>query len=908
MAGNINFTFRNARLGIAALAVVLVAALCFITGCPQLNQTPAGPAATLPAAAFHWTWSTARHQISFIPMPMDLPGTVAFISVLNPTGPGNLNLHAFELLAQHSSQTSFESPVADQLTGSAHTISDNGSVLLPTTVRDTYGQRKFTVPASTAGWFLRLDVNATVQPGLYHIPILIGLTGAERQTGQAVNAMLEVEVSNITLPMEPAVLAIATCTTSQLAATYRSTFGVIQGQNLDRGEPDAALPMAQLDALIQTAHTLGLNFYVEDLIPTVNVDEVGRVNIDWDAYDRTMGPYIDGTGFSDRTGNAVWLVPVPPRRVRDVPAQLRQYWQACLEHAKDRAWAAIPALLHPALQDPAANPQATNAALRVVRDSISKDVLVVAAPELDIPQKKIWTTQDDNPQLPSIGAYATAQSVRIWPWMTKARNLGGFLWPNCLGTAGGNDSDHIALLIPTVPPSPVDKNETALLVSEPQLALRMAWLNAGINDLAHFVLLEKRSDPARAAEVLAAIAGRTGLGDATSACPDETWQSNRTAFLYAGWPAGAETWDALDGRLDQLIVAGTPGATVKIAEDDPSYLKTKIWLAKSHQLIARLGGYRFAVQPGRDGAVLRFSTDMLIENPINLQTPIAVHLSELPGDFQSDTLANFSIDPYALATKSLVMQGHMEPLHDPHTQLQLTLQEKNGNADVNLPMPVPVFKMRATREPPKIDASRKDWPEYAGPYQFMPVGLRYLSRPDILTGKLRTEATPATVRWSYDSDYIYALIQCPQALIDDERNNDWPEEIGRWWGTDGLQIHLAGGAKIGDNAKIVEIAIKPSGAVLLRQAVLQKDKPVKYGDIPTGVRYSIHADGTGYVAEMAIPRKLFPVDHDVDQDTPVWRVNVLRHIHQGSISTSWSGPVRDDADFSMMGLLVGTGE
>lgn len=844
---------------------------------------------------------------------MALPGPLASVELLAATGPGALDVSDFTLFYVRPAEATIESPVGDQLRGTPRMTADTGSTLIPIPFSGGGDQRQFMVPGNTGMLMLRVDLPATVEPGAYKIPVSLVLKGQPGQAVPAIDAEVDLAVSDITLPMEAATFAIASCTIDQLNRIYPTTFGAIEAKYLDRGDATQAAPMAQLDALTQAAHVLGISFYVEDLMPDVTVDEVGRVLIDWDAYDRTVGPYLDGTGFADRTGHAVWLVPAPPRRVRDVPTQLRQYWTECLEHCKDRGWTGAPVLLHPALQHPDENAEATALALSVVRKSIDKDVLVIAAPELEIPQRKIWTTDDSDTRMPAVGAYATAQSVRIWPWMARARQLAGFLWPNCIGQPGMDDPDHVALMIPTEPVTPPpgkhgNVSAAALPASEPLLTLRTAWLNNGLNDVAHFALMERRSDPARAAEVLAAIVGRTGLGNDTPACPDEVWKSESRAFLNAGWPANDETWDQIDRRLDQLIVAATPGAAVTIAEDDPSYLQTKIWLARSHQLMARVGGYRFGVDSSRDGAVLSVGIDMLLENPINIPTPIAVRPLGLFGDFEAQPSGDLQIGSYAVMAHAIMLQGHLESVRVEPGAAEVLLREKVSGAELRLPVAMPLFTMHATRDPPKLDAKLKDWPEESGPTSVMPVGLRYLNRAEILHSQLQAEDAPATVRWCYDSDFIYALIQCPQSKADDERNNDWPEQNGRWWGQDGVQIHMSGGASIGDNGHIIEIAIKPSGAVLLRQALLQKGQPVAFTDSPVGIRYSIHANGKGYVAQLAIPRKLFPVDHDKDADTPVWRVNVMRHQRDDAVSTSWSGPIRDDADFSMMGLLVGLGE
>jgi hypothetical protein len=61
---------------------------------------------------------------------------------------------------------------------------------------------------------------------------------------------------------------------------------------------------------------------------------------------------------------------------------------------------------------------------------------------------------------------------------------------------------------------------------------------------------------------------------------------------------------------------------------------------------------------------------------------------------------------------------------------------------------------------------------------------------------------------------------------------------------------------------------------------------------------------TGYAVEAAIPRSW--VSGKIEGvRAPAWRVNVLRHRAGDLASMSWSGPVVNDEDVGMMGLVVG---
>jgi hypothetical protein len=237
--------------------------------------------------------------------------------------------------------------------------------------------------------------------------------------------------------------------------------------------------------------------------------------------------------------------------------------------------------------------------------------------------------------------------------------------------------------------------------------------------------------------------------------------------------------------------------------------------------------------------------------------------------------------------------------------------------------------MKATTAAPKIDGRGNEWVMDAQLRSFglMNIATRYLSRPDLLAGSTRREEDPATVRWSYDNDNLYALIRCPQPTVSDERNTDWPDHAGdtggvggadspRWWGTDGLQLQIAsllpnqaGPAK--GESKVFNVAFKPGGVVMVRQATLKAATLSRWSNGPAGVTYGIQIekeDGQikAYVIETAIPRKWFANAENVNGlPGPAFRVNLLRHRAHDLASTSWSGPIVNDDDVAMMGLLLG---
>ncbi len=286
----------------------------------------------------------------------------------------------------------------------------------------------------------------------------------------------------------------------------------------------------------------------------------------------------------------------------------------------------------------------------------------------------------------------------------------------------------------------------------------------------------------------------------------------------------------------------------------------------------------------------------------------------------------------------LPLAGHLDSLLQLPDLQQLELTERHGGAAVRVPVDLPIYRMHAAQTPPKIDGRGDDWPvdNQLRVLGDMKVQLRYLSRPDLQTGSVRLDLSPAQIRWTFDQDYLYFYAQCPQEGMTDERNSEWPVQQGRWWGSDGLQVQLAelGDASppatqptTGENPKpesripkqVIQLAFKPAGVLLIRTARLAPataTAPARWvwtdgqpPGQPGAVRYAINVekrDGRviGYSVEAAIPRSWASGTIE-GINAPAWRINILRHRAGDLASTSWSGPVVNDEDLGMMGLLVG---
>ena len=924
--------------------VLLAAALGACSHFPNKNphstaaaDKPGSSDTTTPPAPVLWNLHSARRQSSFV--RLDLPVVVSgmHITLSAPTGAApwiSAPTQNFSLYTTHIARGEIAGPAVEQLTGFPQTSSDAGSYLVKLPIENsatpTDTDKTYTV-TNPFPLYLQIEVSPLQDPGDYLVPISIAIPNRPVE-----HASLAIHIADVALPADPRVLAVATTTTADLARLLPASFSTINPIYLDRADPDAVLAVQQLDALVRAAEHKGIALFVEDITPRVRVDEVGRVTLDWNAYDRLVQPWMDGSAFDDRIPLAVWLAPLPPRRISDSPTQLRQYIAACAQHFTEKGWTATPAFLHPALVDRDADAQLRNDIAQTLRLHMTRDFLAVTIPSAKVPQPRLWTIDDSDPRLPPAGSLASEQSLREWPWVCAARSAAsgssqqvrGFLWRNAL--------ERSDLLANTAPTQSLNPNRPLFILDPPAKAdpaaisiapsLRLVWLNEGLNDTAMVGLLEQRAEPRVLNELFAGIVGRTGVTSPRLNSPDLPLPD--PGYLYAGWPADRPMWETIPELLEKLLAAGTPGQSSNDTQNDPAFLAAQVWLAKARRPVARIAGYQFTVKPGRDGDALLITPHLLAENPVDASVTMDARFTLLPGDLDllnesapSSPSAradrrSFDASPLGIADVPMTLAGFIDAFDRvPAANSTLELTERHNGATLQLPVQIPVYRARGASAPITINAHANEWPADTTIPAFGPmrIATRYLSRPDLSTGSIQTDPQPAFALFTYDDHFLYALIQCPQPLISDERNNDWPTSLGRWWGTDGVQIELADAAPPPPPfpATIYQLGFKPGGAMLARTLRFTPNKPLQFSDtLPAAggtVKYAIapeKSDGKimGYTLEVAIPRAWFPASAG---SSPAWRINVLRHRADTLTSTSWSGPLVSDEDIAQMGLLIG---
>lgn len=110
----------------------------------------------------------------------------------------------------------------------------------------------------------------------------------------------------------------------------------------------------------------GLSPYTDELLPGFSQDQSGAASLDWEVYDQSLGPLIDGSAYPDGRPAFAWPIPVnltqPDPRQYDgalstlYAAMLRDYLEKCVAHFEEKGWASrgFVAFDCPATENPSA--------------------------------------------------------------------------------------------------------------------------------------------------------------------------------------------------------------------------------------------------------------------------------------------------------------------------------------------------------------------------------------------------------------------------------------------------------------------------------------------------------------------------------------------------------------------------
>jgi len=770
----------------------------------------------------------------------------------------------------------------EQLSGAAEQLRQRGAWLEPLGVL-TPGQ-SVNVPAGV-NLALKVTAGAALLPGTVKAQ-LTTKNGRQEVVG---SHELNLQISEVVLPQEAVQIALATARLRAISAVVLPTW---QEVGLPRREDPTVAPLiAALDALVKQALAEGVVLGFEDVSPVVRLDDVGRVTVSWDSYDALVGPWLEAASGASGRVLPSWLVPPPPRRVRDEPAQLRQYWEACLQHAQQRGWTAKPVLFHTALLEA----QGEDAGRTAVRQLASKEfaqrgALVDNLTAGMLPDG-VWALPDASVYVPPVGDAALPETVRVWPWLVRGRLAQGLVWRDAVGIV-----DEVG----TPPRLFMLRAADGVVGPTP----RLAWLKRGLDEVVAWDLLRRRGEPTMAADVLVEMVGRLGLQNA-GVLPYGGGET--PGALRAGGPESLRVGQELPAMLDRLIRVSTPGLEQNLKREDPTYLAARMWLNQAYRPVARVAGRQYELQRVRDGWRMSMEVAVQVESAGADVRAVAGRWLELPEPINAGREPVWNVPALGVSTEPAGISGPLDKAW-PADALRLQVRDRTTSATYELPVQVPLLAVARFSKPPVMDGDVSDWDKLRDPDEpktDQPIAVRYLNRPALLNQKLETVNQPGTFNGGFDAEYLYLRVQCPQGQPDDDRTSARPAQVQRWWGTDGVQVLVSGGSVLRSGRRLVRVAVKPSGMAQVQAANVEFGQPIVWADGPGGLLHAVRADAQGYAVELAIPRRWFVQDEDAAQGVPMWRVNVLRYENRKHQGTTWAGPMVHDDDVGQMGLIYG---
>ena len=212
------------------------------TACSHPAPPPPPPVVIAPPIDIPpiWTLHLQRRQTTYLPLNLPVVTSGMHIDIALPTSsnapaPWVEGTRALSLYSTHILRGTVTGPAVDQLTGYPETPTDRGSYLLPippASSSPTAADARFLI-RDPMPLYLKLDISPLQDPGKYLFPITLTLPGKPPDT-----QTLEVDISPITLPTQPRVLAVATTTADALTRIFPAAFAPTNPRYLDRTDPD----------------------------------------------------------------------------------------------------------------------------------------------------------------------------------------------------------------------------------------------------------------------------------------------------------------------------------------------------------------------------------------------------------------------------------------------------------------------------------------------------------------------------------------------------------------------------------------------------------------------------------------------------------------------------------------------
>ena len=641
------------------------------------------------------------------------------------------------------------------------------------------------------------------------------------------------------------------------------------------------------------------------------------VELDWQAYDEVIGPWIDRAAAEDRAAPSAYALPASieyPDAARNGGFEsaryarlLAAYLRACETHFEQRGWLerAFVRLSPPAALNIESVRRATRTGAIVEQADVAAPLVAhlpggslrifgwYDAPLIEQVQANIWAPPaqwfepdliareqalgkqawfipDKPPFSPSLAVGAPSIDPRAIAWQAYRYALDG-VWTEHAAeykrdARGGLVQPGPALVYP---------GSDYGLKDRPVPSMRLKRLRRGLQDFDLLRLLETSGKPLLAKRTAEQVV-RWAF---TDACVE-----NLVMTRLAGWSSEPDVYQLARRLLLQDLInesePSTEGREVQIANlADWSRV-----LSRSARIEARVAGVR--LEPTDTG----FSADVFTEvsNGLSRQIQGVWRVPELPVGWTLDTPQRVAISagshtnrvvPLSLASLTYDRDG-VYPF-----EMALDVESEEPLIDRAR---LAVAACPALDDPPRIDGNLDEWPtalnNSAGDFRLV------RGERASLDGVVDRPTLATRAFFAMDDEHLYIAIHA--ALAPGERpawetTNSINVDGAVPWGQDLVEILLSPeNLHRGTGADLYCLQIKPSGLLIARRGCLT-DPPMNPSALwESAARVAVRISRDAWTVELAIPFVTLP---EQGLRNRVWGCNVTRLDSRRGEYASWSG-------------------
>ncbi|RMF73921.1 MAG: hypothetical protein D6744_15100 [Planctomycetota bacterium] len=755
-------------------------------------------------------------------------------------------------------------------------------------------------------------VPPTTEPGEYRARLELA-AGSRRPPAESLE--LHLRVLPIVIPSEPTLAIIARVDPRALLTDHFGWPRADAEQTLllpDLASHDSA--RALVGDIMSLLHEHRLNPVLWASFPKFRAIGPRELEIEWDAYDALVGPWINGEGYSDRVGSLAWPLPVSSRypnaqrnggfESAQYARLLAAYVRACDAHFRERGWSdkAFVRLLPPQpLSDVLVD--RIERALGILTQSEAAAPLAAhlptgslralgwrGAPNVDLPQlgvwippaqwlsprnarrvqalgARVWFQPDRPPYSGTLLRGAASGDVMCLGWLAYRYRTDGIWLENVCPSADDADRREASASAPLVYSGRPYGLPNRVLPS-----IRLKRLRRAAQDYELLRLLERGGAPLLAERTARQVA-RWGF---TDACGDDL-----LSVRAAGWPANPEILRQARDLIRRELAGEFSSPETKAqaggrAAWEQMMLRTAgvdalVSGARLESTESGLAAHIFLDADNRSESTVRGTWD-LPNPPVGWSTPapveaVAAPLARVTRDLRVNLESTaFNIDgvyPFTARFNS----------------------EARGSIDV--PGRLAVATAPLLDAPPTIDGDLSDWivgaGNAAGDFRLTYDRLDGAARHNVPT--LETQAY-----FCMDRERVYFAVRCQTRRGERpiwSADNRIAVAGAQPWGQDLVEILLSPDNNLSPAADdLYVLQVKPSGLLLARRGALT-DPPMSRSEVwdaRATVAVKLYADA--WTVELAIPFAAFGPDALAGR---VWGLNITRlDAHRGEYS-SWSG-------------------